>query len=291
MHCIDANDTLLVLGGSGLLGRAVCAAFRETCRMRSPGRADLDVHDADGVHEFIRDLRPRVVVNCTGKGGHDACETDPAGAWEENATAVRHIATACASCGATLIQISSAAVFDGTKTAPYLETDLPAPVNSYGASKLAGEAIARAVAPVAYIFRLPMLYGEPEKDSTSFIARLHARLVDTSTKEVRLADDEQTCPTPAAAVAAAILRTLGELPPGTYHLACSGSVSLYEIGRFMAEALRCKPQLVPVPAATFAHPCMKPLQGSLHSVFLPSLGPWQKHLTGWLAQHCKAQWT
>ena len=272
----------MILGAGGLVGRAMTAVFSESVKAVSPHSSELDVRDAQKIMKQVCSLKPRLVINCTGYSGHDVCEKYPARAWEINATAVRHIAHACALAEATMVQISSAAVFDGVKEEPYTEEDVPAPLNIYGASKLAGEAIVRTVAPASYVFRLPMLYGEPKKDTTSFIARLRSRLVDASTKEVRLADDEQASPTSAETAAHAIRQTIEQQPPGLYHLACSGTTSLYELGVFMAKALHSRTTILSVPAATFNRTALKPRQGCLASCRVDDLGDWQIVLTQWL---------
>jgi dTDP-4-dehydrorhamnose reductase len=56
-----------------------------------------------------------------------------------NAAAPSILASEAKKLGALLIHYSTDYVFDGSKTTPYLPSDLPNPINYYGYSKLMGE--------------------------------------------------------------------------------------------------------------------------------------------------------
>ncbi|KAG0755802.1 hypothetical protein G6F22_020495 [Rhizopus arrhizus] len=62
-----------------------------------------------------------------------------------NAEAAGELAALAASRGALIVHYSSDYVFDGEKQDPYVETDVPAPLNAYGRSKLAGERAVQAM--------------------------------------------------------------------------------------------------------------------------------------------------
>ena len=61
--------------------------------------------------------------------------------------------------GAALVAISTDFVFDGAKGSAYTEFDTPNPISHYGASKLAGEKLARSACRRCYIVRTSWLYG------------------------------------------------------------------------------------------------------------------------------------
>ena len=69
--------------------------------------------------------------------------------------------------GAGVAYISTDAVFDGKKAAPYVETDPALPPTVYGRTKLRGEQIARSL-PRHWIFRVSVLFG-PGK--TNFVEK------------------------------------------------------------------------------------------------------------------------
>ena len=56
-----------------------------------------------------------------------------------NAFSVFNLSKICRKNNIILVQISTHAVFDGTKTIPYQENDIPNPLNIYAYSKLVSE--------------------------------------------------------------------------------------------------------------------------------------------------------
>ena len=76
-----------------------------------------------------------------------------------NERGARNVAEAAASTGARLIQLSTDYVFDGAQSTPYETDDVPAPLNVYGRSKLAGEAAVRSAGGTATIVRCGWLFS------------------------------------------------------------------------------------------------------------------------------------
>src|ERR1700758_2947824 len=125
-----------VIGGSGLLGRAVVneltqqsgwqvtsTAFRRaTARMNA-----LDVRDAQAADAFIDQTAPDAVIIAAAERRPDVCEQNPMLARALNVDAVRTLASAANRNGAWVLSISTDYVFDGTHP-PYLPGDPPAPL-------------------------------------------------------------------------------------------------------------------------------------------------------------------
>jgi dTDP-4-dehydrorhamnose reductase len=151
---------VLVLGATGQLGSDVVDAFaaagHETVGL---GHADVDVTEAEAVMAAVTNAAADLVVNTTAFHDLKRCEEEPALAYAVNATGARAVARAAEAHGAALIHISTDYVFDGRAQRPYTETDLPGPLNVYGASKLAGEALVLADCSRAFVVRTSGLYG------------------------------------------------------------------------------------------------------------------------------------
>ena len=86
------------------------------------------------------------------------------------------MAEGAAAVGARLVHVSSDVVHDG-KHAPYADDAQPAPLNAYGHSKAAAEAVVADLVPQAAIVRTSLIYGVTEMDrsTASFVQRLHQR--------------------------------------------------------------------------------------------------------------------
>ncbi len=103
--------------------------------------------------------RPDVVLHGAAYTNVDGCERDPDLAHKVNALGTWAVASAAEEIGAALVAISTDFVFDGAKGSPYTEFDAPNPISHYGASKLAGENLARAACRRCYVVRTSWLYG------------------------------------------------------------------------------------------------------------------------------------
>ena len=131
---------ILITGVHGQLGRALAAVCTER-GIDFEGRDidTLDIGDAAAVTGWIESSNPVAVINCAAFTAVDDCETDEHSALRVNGTAVGHIAKACNTVGARLVQISTDYVFAGDGNRPYREDDPVAPVSVYGRTKLRGE--------------------------------------------------------------------------------------------------------------------------------------------------------
>ena len=153
---------IAVIGATGQLGTDVCRALAAMGDDVAPmTRAELEVCDVDGVARVLREVNPGVIVNTSAMHHVEDCESRSDQAFEVNGLGARNLALVAGDLGAVLIQISTDYVFDGAKQSPYLETDLPRPLNVYGNTKLAGEHFARRLAPKHFILRFRALWQKP----------------------------------------------------------------------------------------------------------------------------------
>src|SRR5690606_21357418 len=98
-----------------------------------------DFANPEGVRETVRALRPDVIVNAAAHTAVDKAESEPEIARLLHATTPGVLAEEAARLGAWLVHYSTDYVFDGSGTRPWVETDAPAPLSVYGATKLEGE--------------------------------------------------------------------------------------------------------------------------------------------------------
>ncbi|MBN2309262.1 MAG: dTDP-4-dehydrorhamnose reductase [Candidatus Hydrogenedentes bacterium] len=283
---------VLVIGAAGQLGTEVCKVFAD----RELSRADLtdadlalDVTDRGAVQRLIAEhVRPNLVINTAAAHNVPKCEQDPAHAFAVNATAARDVAAACAACGARLIHISTDYVFGCGGTRPYTETDPPAPLSVYGASKLAGEHLIAAACDDYAIVRTSGLYGAAPcraKDGMNFV-RLMLHLAATR-PEVSVVTDETATPTYTVALAHQLRVIAERAEPGLYHATCNGSCTWHEFARAVFDYTGTDVTLVEATSADFPSPVRRPDYSVLQNKHLQDQGldimpDWQDALHAYL---------
>ncbi len=284
---------ILIIGAEGQLGTELCGEFAGD----DLARADLDgaghhvdVRDCAAVRGLVEKLHPDVVINTAAAHNVAQCEADPALAFNVNALGVWNLAEACRTCRARLVHISTDYVFGrDEQRRPYVETDLPGPVNVYGASKLAGEYLITASGVERIIVRSAALYGTAPcraKGGRNFVTTM-LELAQTK-PEVRVVTDEVTTPTFAADLARQIrvLAVKGE--PGLYHATCQGACSWYEFAQAIFEERGIKTPLIPAHAEDFPSPVRRPAYSVLENRHAQQQGldimpPWREALRAYLA--------
>jgi dTDP-4-dehydrorhamnose reductase len=199
----------------------------------------LDITKRESVHDALVELRPDVVINCAAMTAVDACEEREDEAMSVNGHAVHWIAEACDAIGARLVQISTDYVFDGTKNAPYVESDEPNPQSVYGRTKLVGERAALELGDSGLVVR------------TSWVCGLHGanmvktvlRLLDES-RPMAFVDDQIGHPTFAADLAAMVHTLAMDSRSGIFHVTNEGAVSWYEFVREIVQRSGHDPEIV-----------------------------------------------
>ena len=131
---------ILILGATGTLGRAMAAA----CQHRGlvhvlTGRSELDLLDPKGMRAAIERHEPWAIINCSGWVRVDEAEISIEECTRVNAEGAAALAQACDARAIQSISFSSDLVFDGSKSAPYVESDPTSPLSVYGKSKAAME--------------------------------------------------------------------------------------------------------------------------------------------------------
>lgn len=230
---------VLITGAAGQLGTDLA----QWCRgagddVLAPVRADLDVGDRDAVRSTVHQARPDVVFHTAAWTAVDACESDPARAFRDNALAVRWVAEAASAVGSHLVHVSTDYVFDGTKPTPYHEWDHPNPRSVYGASKLAGEVEAHRHAPGCAVVRTSWVMGVHGSNMLKTVLGLRDR------PQLAFVDDQRGCPTFTADLAVGLRRLAAARLPGTFHLTNRGAVSWFGFVRDVLEALGDDPARV-----------------------------------------------
>jgi dTDP-4-dehydrorhamnose reductase len=213
---------VLLLGGSGRLGRVLSPAWRDRHALLLPGRAELDLAQPDGLATALAAFDFDTLVNVAGLTSPDACEDAPDLAWRVNADSPGRLARVCAERGARLIHLSTDYVFAGDGSEPLGEEAPTAPVNVYGRSKLAGEQAVLNACPGALVARVSWLFGDAGSD-------VPAAVLDRARRGLALdfIEDKWSAPTWTHELAdwLEVLITKRREVNGVLHLCHSGAAS------------------------------------------------------------------
>jgi dTDP-4-dehydrorhamnose reductase len=256
-----------ITGANGQLGRALQRALGASADVVSLTRPQVDITDWPAVRHAVAHARPHIVLHCAAATDVDGCERDPEMAHRINALGTRNVAHAAAAAGAWLVAVSTNYVFDGSKLTPYHEFDGANPINSYGASKLAGEREALAATPRCQIVRTAWLYAE---DGHNFVQTMRRMMAERD--EVSTVDDQFGNPTYAADLAGALLHLPDCAPPGIYHLTNTGATSWHGWATEIQRLTGARAVINPIPGALYKRLASPPANGTLVSLALDRLG-------------------
>ncbi|MBN2083472.1 NAD(P)-dependent oxidoreductase [bacterium] len=186
-------------------------------------RSRLDVTDADGVRELIAAEQPELVLHTAALTRVNYCQEHPDEAYAVNRDGTANVVAAARLSGAALVYFSTDYVFNGDNDRPWLESDPPAPLNTYGASKLAGEQHVVEYER-GYIVRTSGVFGsrapEPERN---FFQAIAARLRADETASIDVVCDQFTAITYAQHLAEMVYAVLASPPARCLHLTSAGS--------------------------------------------------------------------
>ncbi len=223
----------------------------------TPGHSQVDLNRPYTIENFFKDQSFEVLVNCGAFTRVDACE-EPAKfsmALNVNGTSVGWLAKYCRKTRRILVHFSTDYVFNGQKEGPYLETDKPDPLNTYGKTKLEGERLLRAEDPFYYLVRTSWAFG-PKGDN--FVSRM-AELLMTKPR-IEVVDDQVGGPTYTGDLAQFTLELLEKkAKPGLYHFSNAGAASWFEFAqevRRQTGYVSC--EIAPVSSANIFRPALRP---------------------------------
>lgn len=272
-------ETILVLGHTGLLGRAVVEECGRSCLVVEDERRAFDLagrvappskgaqvgsnqagdslawvvnnlprhpRDAAQVHQGIElmraailELKPTLVINCAGYTAVDKAESEPELAMAVNAGGAEAVAKACREAGARLVHVSTDYVFDGKARRPYREDDPAKPINAYGRSKLEGESLVMKAHPMACVVRSAWLFGPGRP---SFVDKLLA--LARQGQKLKVVTDQTGSPTYTLDLAKVLVEMGRRGVRGVLHAVNLGQASRYELARQALKLAGLDPELV-----------------------------------------------
>jgi dTDP-4-dehydrorhamnose reductase len=260
---------ILLTGKTGQVGYELERSLQGLGEIIALDRSQMDLADLAKVRDVIRSVKPTLIINPAAYTAVDKAESEPNLAMRINGEAPAVIAEEAKKLGAAMIHYSTDYVFDGSKSAPYVETDTPCPINVYGRTKLAGEQAIQAVGVPHLILRTSWVYGMRGKNFLLTILRL-AQERD----ELRIVADQHGAPTWCRTISdttAHIVANIQGLPPtqaadvwrahsGIYHLSSQGDTTWHGFASaIMAQPVVAKkPRVTPIATQDYPTPAKRP---------------------------------
>jgi dTDP-4-dehydrorhamnose reductase len=283
---------LALIGPRGQVGTDVAkAASAAGLEVVPLAHAECDVTDRSSLERAFAALTEGdIVVNTAAFHRTDDCEDRPDLAFGVNGMGAHNVAAAANERGAAVAFYSSDYVFGNIHAGrPYVESDSVAPVNIYGASKVAGETLVRLGNPNAYILRIASVFG------TAGSAGKGGNFVETMLakagrgERIEVVDNIVMSPTYAAdAAALTVALVIRRAPAGIYHLANSGACSWREFADEIFATAGLATRALPVATVPGASRVRRPAYSVLASEKLEQFGlaarPWQAGLREYLVQ-------
>jgi len=234
----------------------------------------LDIRDPEAVHTAVHAFSPDCLLHCAAYTDVDGAEADEDTAEAVNVLGTRNVVRAVRGTHTSVVYFSTDYVFDGTKGAPYVESDLPNPLSAYGRTKLGGE---REVLGWVHgtVIRTSWLFSETGRNFVKTILAA-ARERAATGEPLRVVDDQVGCPTYAGHLAAGVDEAIRKgLAPGLYHMAGSGYCTWCELAREVVQLAGLDVEVLPISTEEAGRPAPRPAFSALDSERpIPRLPHW-----------------
>ncbi len=259
---------------------------------------DLDITNRDLTLKVIKRCSPDVVINTAAYNDVDGCEDNELKVFEVNALGTKNVALACKDCGAAMVHFSTDYVFDGQKKEPYLESDIPNPLSTYGFSKRAGEFYVQTVLASEryFLIRTSGLFGIAGckgKGGKNFVEAM-LNLAEEKKKEIKVINDQIFSPTYTVDLAKKVKELIyanredsGNY--GLYHITNNGQCSWFEFARKIFELSEVAVNLQSITTEEFGARAERPKYSVLKNYHLQEQGhddlrPWTEALKAYFEE-------
>ena len=271
---------LLVTGATGQVGWELARSLMPLGEVVALDRAACDLSDPQAAAAVVAGYAPDVIVNAAAYTAVDKAESEPELANRINADAVGALADTARTLGALLVHYSTDYVFDGSKATAYVETDPTAPLNVYGASKLAGEQAIAASGCDYLLLRTTWVYAARGQNFVATMLRLFAER-----EQLRVVGDQHGAPTWARNIAdataglicwAQAATAVGDPVQRMYNLSAAGETTWHgfaeEIHRLAVQRWPDHPwklrEIEAIPTSAYPTPAARPHNSRLDGTLL-----------------------
>ena len=269
------GNRVLLLGNTGKMGSALEEVFASDYSIIGKNTNDFDACNLAQVEKLIEEIEADIVINSVAFLGIDPCEKEPTKAFMINTLYPKLLAQLSNKMSYLLVHFSTDAVFNDDKGDFYTEEDAAKPLNLYGLTKYGADCLIQSISESYYIFRVPILFGETNKN-TQFVEKM-LQLLKDARKILKISDDIISSPTYSKDVAKETRRIIEQsLPYGLYHLSNKGKGSLYDLMKKVVEGMALDVEVQKASYRDFPFVGRKNTCTPIQSVKVNSLRPWEE---------------
>ena len=230
-----------------------------------------DLRDLDGLAATVQRFAPDVIVNAAAYTAVDKAESEPENAQRVNAEAVAVLAREARQLGSLLVHYSTDYVFAGDGEQPWAEEDAVAPLNQYGASKLAGEQAIQASGCQHLILRTSWVVSAHGTNFVKTMLRL-----GRERSSLTVVADQIGGPTPASDIADALYKMAVALRTGAkggvQHFSGAPDTSWADFARVIMARAGLPCAVVDIASSAYPTPAKRPLNSRLDCTGLAEFG-------------------
>jgi len=258
---------ILLTGANGQLGQDFQKYFRQrgiefiaTDYVADERCEALDITNKAAVAAFMHGKAIDTIINCAAYNDVDKAEAEPEKAFALNCEAPKNLGEIAKQNGIVFVTYSTDFVFDGTKSEPYREDDLPGPLSIYGKSKYQGEQEVLSIYDQVFVIRTSWVFGMGNNNFNKSVIRW-----SKSNSELRIVDDQVSVPTYSWDLAVYSWELIQTGNCGLYHLSNQGQASKYDQAKYVLEKTGWQGRLVPAKTGEFNLAAARPLYSKLDS--------------------------
>lgn len=279
---------VLVTGANGQLGQAIQSISDKHPKIdfKFCTSSDLDITSKENCELVFTKYKPDYCINAAAYTAVDKAESEPEKAHLINVVGAKNLAEVCKEFSTILLHVSTDFVFDGNKTTPYIETDVPNPTGVYGQTKLDGEKAIQETFDNYFIIRTSWVYSQFGNNFMKTMLRLASERDSLS-----VVSDQIGTPTHAVDLAEALIKIItnchselvSESNFGIYNYSNEGQCSWYDFAKKIFEVNNISINLQPIPTSAYPTPAKRPAysvldKNKIKSVFGVQVTNWEESL-------------